>query len=196
MECECVANSFGVLRCRKLTVGEAGVCIVLTLPTSSPFSPQPATRQPLLGSKEPERHSKVKFHAQMAGYAGLPPIMPTPRSGCGLRGLPELPTSVEGRHKTRTICKFPEENRCIIGRRRAKRRAGGQSDREVPEFARRHAQIFGAGTVDCLRRLRIAVVGCSGTGTPLIEQFVRLGVGYLCWSILIGLSGRILTACT
>lgn len=54
-----------------------------------------------------------------------------------------------------------------------------QSERDVPEFARRHAQVFGAGTVDLLRRLRIAVVGCSGTGTPLVEQLVRLGVGFL-----------------
>lgn len=53
------------------------------------------------------------------------------------------------------------------------------TDREIPEFARRHAQVFGAGTVNCLRRLRVAVVGCSGTGTPLIEQLVRLGVGVL-----------------
>lgn len=50
---------------------------------------------------------------------------------------------------------------------------------DVPEFARRHAQVFGSGTVDCLRRMCIAVVGCSGTGTPLIEQLVRLGVGRL-----------------
>jgi molybdopterin/thiamine biosynthesis adenylyltransferase len=51
--------------------------------------------------------------------------------------------------------------------------------REVPEFARRHAQVFGTGTVDCLRRLRVAVIGCSGTGSPLIEQLVRLGIGRL-----------------
>ncbi len=51
--------------------------------------------------------------------------------------------------------------------------------REVPEFARRHAQVFGSGTVDCLRRLRVAVIGCSGTGSPLIEQLVRLGIGRL-----------------
>ena len=51
--------------------------------------------------------------------------------------------------------------------------------REVPEFARRHAQVFGTATVDCLRRMCIAVIGCSGTGTPLIEQLVRLGVGHL-----------------
>ncbi|MCI0535518.1 MAG: ThiF family adenylyltransferase [Verrucomicrobiales bacterium] len=49
----------------------------------------------------------------------------------------------------------------------------------VPAFAQRPAQAFGSGTVDCLRRMRIAVVGCSGTGSPLIEQLVRLGVGRL-----------------
>jgi hypothetical protein len=49
----------------------------------------------------------------------------------------------------------------------------------LPEFVRRHAQAFGAGTMHQLRRLRIAVIGCSGTGSPLIEQLVRLGVGQL-----------------
>jgi hypothetical protein len=49
----------------------------------------------------------------------------------------------------------------------------------LPEFVRRHAQAFGAGTVARLRRMTIAVVGCSGTGSSLIEQLVRLGVGRL-----------------
>ena len=49
----------------------------------------------------------------------------------------------------------------------------------VPEFARRHAQAFGAGTFSALKRLSIAVVGCSGTGSPVIEQLARLGVGRL-----------------
>ena len=49
----------------------------------------------------------------------------------------------------------------------------------VPEFARRVAQTFGAGTYDRLRRLRIGVVGCSGTGSPLIEQLARNCVGEL-----------------
>jgi hypothetical protein len=52
-------------------------------------------------------------------------------------------------------------------------------DYALPEFVRRHAQAFGAGTVERLRRLTVAVVGCSGTGSPLIEQLVRLGVGRL-----------------
>jgi len=49
----------------------------------------------------------------------------------------------------------------------------------VPEFARRIAQTFGSGTYDRLHRLRVAVVGCSGTGSPLIEQLARNCVGEL-----------------
>ena len=49
----------------------------------------------------------------------------------------------------------------------------------VPEFGRRIAQTFGAGTYERLRRLRIGVVGCSGTGSPLIEQLARNCVGTL-----------------
>ena len=49
----------------------------------------------------------------------------------------------------------------------------------VPEFGRRVAQTFGAGTYDQLRRLRVAVVGCSGTGSPVIEQLARNCVGTL-----------------
>lgn len=49
----------------------------------------------------------------------------------------------------------------------------------VPQFASRVAQTFGAGTYDRLRRLRVGVVGCSGTGSPLIEQLARNCVGEL-----------------
>jgi molybdopterin/thiamine biosynthesis adenylyltransferase len=49
----------------------------------------------------------------------------------------------------------------------------------VEEFARRHAQAFGAATTHRLRRLAVAVVGCSGTGSPVIEMLARLGVGRL-----------------
>jgi len=44
-------------------------------------------------------------------------------------------------------------------------------------FTQRHAQLFGAGTIRRLRQMSVAVVGCSGTGSPLIEQLARLGVG-------------------
>jgi hypothetical protein len=49
----------------------------------------------------------------------------------------------------------------------------------LPAFSRRHAQLFGAGTTRRLREMAVAVVGCSGTGSPVIEQLARLGVGRL-----------------
>ena len=48
---------------------------------------------------------------------------------------------------------------------------------ELPEFTRRHAQAFGEKTTQLLRKLRIAVIGASGTGSIVIEQLHRLGVG-------------------
>lgn len=49
----------------------------------------------------------------------------------------------------------------------------------VPEHGRRVAQSFGAGTFQTLKALRIAVVGCSGTGSVVIDQLARNGVGEL-----------------
>lgn len=49
----------------------------------------------------------------------------------------------------------------------------------VPDFADRHAQVLGEGTFAKLRQLRVAVIGCSGTGSPVVEQLFRLGVGEL-----------------
>lgn len=49
----------------------------------------------------------------------------------------------------------------------------------IPNFTASHAQIFDEGTIERLRRLWIAVIGCSGTGSPVIEQLYRLGVGAL-----------------
>jgi len=54
-----------------------------------------------------------------------------------------------------------------------------ESTPAVPKFARRHAQAFGAGTTAQLRELAVAVIGCSGTGSPVVEQLARLGVGKL-----------------
>lgn len=43
-------------------------------------------------------------------------------------------------------------------------------------FAKRHAQAFGERTTRALGHLTVAVIGCSGTGSIVIEQLVRLGV--------------------
>jgi hypothetical protein len=49
----------------------------------------------------------------------------------------------------------------------------------LPSFVASHAQAFDDGTIERLRRLSIAVIGCSGTGSPVIEALMRLGVGEL-----------------
>jgi hypothetical protein len=50
---------------------------------------------------------------------------------------------------------------------------------ELPSFVASHAQAFDVGTIQHMRRLSVAVIGCSGTGSPIIEQLMRLGVGEL-----------------
>jgi len=47
------------------------------------------------------------------------------------------------------------------------------------EVGKRTVQAFGEGTFNLLKQLTVGVVGCSGTGSPVIEQLVRLGVGGL-----------------
>jgi ThiF family/Prokaryotic homologs of the JAB domain len=54
-----------------------------------------------------------------------------------------------------------------------------ERDFQPPEFVLRQAQAFGEGTIEQLQRMSIAVVGTSGTGSPLIAQLVRSGVGRL-----------------
>lgn len=44
-------------------------------------------------------------------------------------------------------------------------------------FAQRTIQAFGEETYAKLKQLKVAVIGCSGTGSPTIEQLARLGVG-------------------
>jgi len=46
-------------------------------------------------------------------------------------------------------------------------------------FTLRHAQAFGGGTTEILRGLSAAVIGCSGTGSIVVEQLARLGLGRL-----------------
>ncbi len=47
------------------------------------------------------------------------------------------------------------------------------------ELNLRNRQTLGKGTQTLLKNLKIGVVGCSGTGSPVIEQLARLGVGAL-----------------
>jgi len=52
-------------------------------------------------------------------------------------------------------------------------------DKTDAEMALRTIQAFGEGTYRRLKTLRVGVVGCSGTGSPVVEQLYRLGVGEL-----------------
>lgn len=47
---------------------------------------------------------------------------------------------------------------------------------EAPAHAERHVQLFGAGTTRMFGELAVGVVGCSGTGSLVIEMLARLGV--------------------
>ncbi len=53
--------------------------------------------------------------------------------------------------------------------------AGDQG--KIPEHGRRVAQTFGEATYAQLRRLKVGVVGCSGTGSIMVEQLARNGIG-------------------
>lgn len=47
------------------------------------------------------------------------------------------------------------------------------------ELQTRNKQAFGGQTIQILNKMKIGVVGASGTGSPLIEQLKRLGIGEL-----------------
>ncbi|MBO9657782.1 MAG: ThiF family adenylyltransferase [Chitinophagaceae bacterium] len=49
----------------------------------------------------------------------------------------------------------------------------------VKEAGQRTAQAFGEQSYELLRTLKVGVVGCSGTGSPVVEQLARLQVGHL-----------------
>jgi len=53
----------------------------------------------------------------------------------------------------------------------------GSESKSGREDDRRNRQAFGEGTISMLKALRVAVIGCSGTGSVVIEQLARLGVG-------------------
>lgn len=50
---------------------------------------------------------------------------------------------------------------------------------KIDETGKRTAQAFGGKTYNLLKGLKIGIIGCSGTGSPTIEQLARLGVGSL-----------------
>ena len=49
----------------------------------------------------------------------------------------------------------------------------------LPDFVASQLQAFDEGTIERLRRLSFAVIGASGTGSPIVEQLMRLGAGVI-----------------
>ncbi len=55
----------------------------------------------------------------------------------------------------------------------------GKTNRIMPNYGIRISQTFGKGTFNLLRKIRIGVVGCSGTGSIVAELMARNCIGHL-----------------
>jgi ThiF family/Prokaryotic homologs of the JAB domain len=149
----------------------------------------PESVEPLLERATRERLSVVKVHCHPNGY---PRFSQTDDVG-DTRLLPMLQGWVEGNLLHGSVVMLPDGQmfgRVVTKDRRLVQVAAinviGDDlhfsysqplDTEVPSFLASHAQAFDEGTIERVRRLSVAVVGCSGTGSPVIEQLLRLGVG-------------------
>ncbi len=50
---------------------------------------------------------------------------------------------------------------------------------KVTDLIKKTEQVYGSGTTDIMRGLKAGVVGCSGTGSPMIELLLRYLIGHL-----------------
>lgn len=53
------------------------------------------------------------------------------------------------------------------------------SDEKGPGYVEKTDQVYGSATTSIMRRLKIGVVGCSGTGSPMTELLLRYHTGHL-----------------
>jgi hypothetical protein len=144
---------------------------------------------PMLDRAAAERLSVVKIHSHPTGYGAF---SDTDNDG-DARLLPMIRGWVESDLLHGSVVMLPDGQ--IFGRVLRERGAFAPIDCisvagddlhfwyadagsvALPSFVASHAQAFDEGTIQRLRRLSIAVIGASGTGTPTIEPLVRLGVG-------------------
>lgn len=146
--------------------------------------------EPLLERAEQQQLTVVKFHSHPNGLPGF-----SARDDESDRALlPALQGWLESDFPVASVVVLPDGG--LIGRySRGSRfqslacisvigddlkffRPPAASSMSV-DFTESHAQLFGERTIEELGRMSIAVVGCSGTGSPVIEQLVRYGVGRL-----------------
>lgn len=72
--------------------------------------------------------------------------------------------------------RHPIDRVLLLDERFALHNAYGADDEAMPELLDRNVRAFGGDVQRVLNKLRVAVVGCGGTGSAVIEQLVRLGV--------------------
>lgn len=146
---------------------------------------------PLLDRAERHGFTVVKVHSHPSGYAqfskaddeGDSKLMPAIRDWFDLKSyhasVVMLPDGrMFGRYVTEQGTFSPISHINVAGDDLVFWYTASGQD-ETPDFAASHAQVFGEGTFERLQRLSVAVIGCSGTGSPVIEQLARLGVGEL-----------------
>ncbi|WP_133500049.1 ThiF family adenylyltransferase [Cognatilysobacter terrigena] len=122
-----------------------------------------------------ERFSRVDDEADAALHEDLAKVY---NDGLPTASLILLP---DGRMRGRSFVDgqaTPLERICVVGERIT---IVSEFDDAVTDraFLASQRQAFGDGTRDRLRPLRIAIVGCSGTGSVVVELLSRLGVGEL-----------------
>lgn len=66
----------------------------------------------------------------------------------------------------------------IVGGRFIRHATGAMEGADAPHLDRQR-RLFGAGFNETLRSLRVCVVGCGGTGSPVAQLLARLGVGHI-----------------
>ena len=71
----------------------------------------------------------------------------------------------------------PMETVAVVGEEIRLWKACESERRTVGAFGQKLAQTFGEGTMALLRSMRVGVVGCSGTGSIVVELLARNGIG-------------------
>jgi ThiF family/Prokaryotic homologs of the JAB domain len=152
---------------------------------------------PLMECAEVDGLSLVKVHSHPQGYAAFSTIddmsdadlLPTIHSWVE-RDVPHgsaimLPDgTIFGRYLWRTPDMAPLVHVNVAGPdlqfwRVDDAETAERTHQDSDGFGASQDQAFGEGTTRRLKKLKIGIVGASGTGSPTIEQLARLGVGEL-----------------
>lgn len=143
-----------------------------------------------IAKKARDRRDSIVFvHSHPSGFVGFSPqddreepaLMQffCTQSPEGLHGslVVDSPSSMRGRAWTDGGWQVIERVRVVGTRFRFSDVAADQEP--IPEFFDRQVRAFGPDIQRLLRRLHVGVVGAGGTGSAVIEQLTRLGVGML-----------------